>query len=69
MGVGQVFAALAFMTSGFIQMMIEDELTPIPDYGEQNSLSVINGVGPRVWKILSFSKLFSFLTSQKLGAL
>ena len=43
MSAGQVTTALAFIVSGFVQLAIDNELTPIPDYLNQNSLMVING--------------------------
>jgi len=43
MSAGQVTTALAFVVSGFIQLTIDKELTPIPDYGNQNSFMVVNG--------------------------
>ena len=43
MSAGQITTALAFVVSGFVQLAIDNELTPIPDYGNQNSLMVING--------------------------
>ena len=43
MSAGQVTTALAFVVSGFVQLAIDNELTPIPDYLNQNSLMVING--------------------------
>ena len=43
MSAGQVITALAFVLAGFVQMAIDDDLTPIPTYGDQNSMTVING--------------------------
>lgn len=43
MSAGQVITALAFVLAGFVQMAIDDDLTPIPTYGDQNSMMVING--------------------------
>ena len=45
MSAGQLFTALAFVVAGFVQLEIDKGLTPIPDYGSQNSLMVINGHG------------------------
>ena len=44
MSAGQFITALAFVVSGFLQYSIEDGLTPIPNYGNENSMMVINGV-------------------------
>ena len=44
MSAGQITTALAFVISGFVQMAIEKELTPIPNYGSENSLQVLNGI-------------------------
>lgn len=44
MSMGMVFAALAFVVSGFVQFGIEDDLTPIPDSGDENSLMILNGI-------------------------
>ena len=44
MSAGQFITALAFVVSGFLQYSIEDGLTPIPNYGDENSLMIINGV-------------------------
>merc|ERR1719427_2048851 len=41
---GMIFAALAFVVSGFVQYGIEDDLTPIPDSGDENSLMILNGI-------------------------
>ena len=44
MSMGMIFAALAFVVSGFVQFGIEDDLTPIPDSGDENSLMILNGI-------------------------
>ena len=44
MSAGQIVTALAFVISGFVQMAIEKELTPIPNYGSENTLQVLNGI-------------------------
>ena len=38
-----MITALAFVVAGFVQLEIDKGLTPIPDYGNQNSMMVING--------------------------
>ena len=43
MSAGQLITAVAFLVAGFVQLKIDDGLTPIPDYGSQNSLMVTNG--------------------------
>ena len=35
---------MAFVVSGFLQYSIEGELTPIPSYGDENSMMVVNGI-------------------------
>ena len=44
MSAGQVITALAFVVSGFLQNEIDNSLTPIPYYGSDNALMVVNGV-------------------------
>ena len=44
MSAGQFITALAFVVSGFLQYSIEGGLTPIPSYGDENSMMVVNGV-------------------------
>ena len=44
MSAGQVITALAFVVSGFLQNTIDKTLTPIPYYGSDNALMVVNGV-------------------------
>ena len=44
MSAGQVITALAFMVSGFVQSSIDDTLTPIPYYGDDNALMVVDGI-------------------------
>ena len=44
MSAGQFITALAFVVSGFLQSSIESGLTPIPSYGDENSMMVVNGV-------------------------
>ncbi|CAG5110947.1 Oidioi.mRNA.OKI2018_I69.chr2.g5294.t1.cds [Oikopleura dioica] len=44
MSAGQLTTALAFLVAGFVQLAIDDGLTPIPDYKTQNSLRVMNGL-------------------------
>ena len=61
MSAGQVTTALAFVVSGFVQLAIDNELTPIPDYLNQNSLMVINGYH-QVVNFFSKSSKLIFLT-------
>ena len=35
MSAGQIITALSFVVSGFVQMAIDDKITPIPDYGNE----------------------------------
>jgi hypothetical protein len=57
-----LISGLAFIVSGFVQLAIDKELTPIPDYGYQNSLMVVNGYhanrtlqvnGPDYWNFVN----------------
>ncbi|CAG5090135.1 Oidioi.mRNA.OKI2018_I69.PAR.g12472.t2.cds [Oikopleura dioica] len=41
---GQLITALAFVVAGFVQLSIDSELTPIPSYGDQTAMFVINGL-------------------------
>jgi len=43
MGGGQIITACAFVVAGFVQLAIDNDLTPIPTYGNQNSMMVLNG--------------------------
>ena len=36
MSAGQIITALSFVVSGFVQMAIDDKITPIPDYGNED---------------------------------
>ena len=38
MSAGQIITALSFVVSGFVQMAIDDKITPIPDYGNEDRL-------------------------------
>ena len=38
MSAGQIITALSFVVSGFVQMAIDDKITPIPDYGNEDWL-------------------------------
>lgn len=38
MSAGQIITALSFVVSGFVQMSIDDKITPIPDYGNEDWL-------------------------------
>ena len=40
----KVITALAFLVSGFVQSSIDNTLTPIPYYGDDNALMVVDGV-------------------------
>ena len=44
MSLGQIVTALAFAMAGLVQNWIEADLTPIPNYGDQNSMMVLNGI-------------------------
>lgn len=44
MSAGQIITALSFVVSGFVQMAIDEKITPIPDYGNKNSMMVLNGM-------------------------
>ena len=44
MSLGQIVTALAFAMAGLVQNWIEADLTPIPNYGDQNSMMVLNGL-------------------------
>ena len=66
MSAGQVITALAFMVSGFVQNSIDQTLTPIPYYGTDNALMVVNGVygedkpltvSSQYWKTVDEEKL------------
>jgi hypothetical protein len=35
---------VAFVVAGFVQLAIDADLTPIPDYKTQNSMRVLNGL-------------------------
>ena len=39
-----MIAGLSFVISGLVQVMIQDSLTPVPDYGRENSLMVTNAM-------------------------
>ena len=44
MSIGQIVTAFAFVIAGLVQNWIEADLTPIPNYGDQNSMMVLNGL-------------------------
>ena len=44
MSLGQIVTALAFAMAGLVQNWIEADLTPIPNYGDQNSMMILNGI-------------------------
>ena len=44
MSLGQISTAFAFVIAGLTQSWIEADLTPIPNYGDQNSMMVLNGL-------------------------
>lgn len=41
---GQLIACLAFICSGFVQLAIQEGLTPVPDYGTDTAIMVTNGL-------------------------
>ena len=44
MSVGMIIACLSFVISGFVQLRIQKNLSPIPDYGSDTTLMVTNGL-------------------------
>lgn len=44
----KLIAGLSFVISGLVQVMIQDSLTPIPDYNKENALMVTNAMSEAI---------------------
>ena len=53
MSMGMIFAALAFVVSGFVQFGFKDDLTQISENGDENSSMILNGIHGETFNIKS----------------